>query len=672
MTRLARWLKRTAREEAARPRLVDALLGYRAFRYVVYRLRMTTVRVLLRTALHLLEVAALSRVFSLEYLAPILLLRHSSALIQSFWWGGLECQREAVRRAHRRRDLGDHVRSLDEWSVLTTLVMLSSVLAYGAWLGLAPRPFDGFSIYDAYAIACALRTVLELWSRANHSAVFAIARIRRSLTSFLVVDIVEVFGLLLLWLRVGPFAFAVMLVVTGVLRAALTQYYTRATRVAIGLPTPSPTVLRRIRRVRWRELPYGRALGFAVGNLALQFESLAIVLLSSGGEDAARLSALLHGLSPLLSAGYVWSRIFYFDFKSVSRHASAFLSVRLGRLLDATALVFPCVLWGAAWPLVARLLPGLFDVTAWPIAGFIVARSVFSLRQVEAYSYVDWRVQVRQLALLLAGLGGVAMFVDGDKARLIGVSLALTLAAYAGRRGRPTRAEFRDGETLGFEAWLGYLAGAPGPLRCVTVTVDRRIGRMGAVQRALTEAGFTSPVLVLGRSRLSFVVDAGTEDETALRRRLLEVSAGTLLELHIGRPFVDGRSLIVDGFPECAEIGALLSRARGDVLPVDGLKAEFLSTFAEGTCLTATSGRLERVGSELRRTLGSLLLVAASQSAPVRSRRGLPVAAYCPFGRTSVLFVVPRSVARDRNFASFARRVSDASVAATFSALRSP
>ncbi|MGC4067644.1 MAG: hypothetical protein QM784_23950 [Polyangiaceae bacterium] len=310
MTRIERWLMRTARQEAARPRLVDALLGYRAFRYVAYRLRMTTLRVLIRTVLHLLEVAALSRVFPLEYLAPILLLRHGSTLIQSFWWGVLECQREAIRRAYRRHDRGSHARSVDEWSVLTTLAMLASVLGYGAWLWFAPRPFDGFSIYDAYAIACAVRTSLELWSRANHSAVFAIARIRRSLTS-LIVNVVEVFGLLVSWLRIGPFAFAFMLVVTGVLRAALTQYYTGASRIALGLPAPSFALFRTFRRVRWREVPYGYALGYAFGNLALQLESLTIVLLSSGSEDAARLqSSCGSGLSPLLSAGYVWSQIF--------------------------------------------------------------------------------------------------------------------------------------------------------------------------------------------------------------------------------------------------------------------------------------------------------------------------------------------------------------------------
>ncbi|MGC4067643.1 MAG: hypothetical protein QM784_23945 [Polyangiaceae bacterium] len=109
----------------------------------------------------------------------------------------------------------------------------------------------------------------------------------------------------------------------------------------------------------------------------------------------------------------------------------------MGRLLDATAIVFPCVLWGLAWPLVRRLLPELYDVAAWPLACFIVARSIFSLRQVEAYSYVDWRVQVRQLAILLFGLSVVATLPIGEDAKVLGVSLALTSAAYFGRRGCP-------------------------------------------------------------------------------------------------------------------------------------------------------------------------------------------------------------------------------------------
>ncbi|MGC4067642.1 MAG: hypothetical protein QM784_23940 [Polyangiaceae bacterium] len=85
----------------------------------------------------------------------------------------------------------------------------------------------------------------------------------------------------------------------------------------------------------------------------------------------------------------------------------------------------------------------------------------------------------------------------------------------------------------------------------MSISVDRRLGRMGAVQRALVDAGFTSPTLLLGRSRLMFVVSASASDEADLRRRLLEASAGTLLDLDIGRPFSGGRALLLDGFRDC-------------------------------------------------------------------------------------------------------------------------
>ncbi|MGC4067641.1 MAG: hypothetical protein QM784_23935 [Polyangiaceae bacterium] len=101
------------------------------------------------------------------------------------------------------------------------------------------------------------------------------------------------------------------------------------------------------------------------------------------------------------------------------------------------------------------------------------------------------------------------------------------------------------------------------------------------------------------------------------------------------------------------------------------LRAEFLETFAGGTCLTAKTGKLGNIGSELRRSLGSLLLVVASQPAAVRTRRGLPVVVYRPCGRTLALFVVPGSIAREATFASFARKVSNASISETLAGIRS-
>jgi hypothetical protein len=383
-----------------------------------------------------------------------------------------------------------------------------------------------------------------------------------------VVDLFEVFGLLVAWLRIGPFAFALMLVLSGLLRAGFTLFFARATRLNLGLPSRPRSVWRELPRVRWLHFPWLRIFGFAIASLSLQLDSLAILLLSAGvaNHEILHIQILLHALAPLLGAGYGWSRVFYFDFKSITRFESPLLVARFGRLLDRTALVYPVVLSLLAWPIIEWLLPGFLGAAPWLLGAFVVARSVFALRQLEAFSYVDYRAQLRQSLILVAGLALGFLFLSRENLRLPIASAALLLAALVGPRGRAGATPLKPGGVLGTEAWLRCVSHLDAPLRLVVVTIDRRSTRMGAIRESLIAKGFTAPMLRLGRTQWAFCVDALENDTLNLRRRLIAATAGAASNLSIGPRQSNGRTLLREGLIESKALAWLLGTRGLDVV----------------------------------------------------------------------------------------------------------
>jgi hypothetical protein len=671
MKTLERWLLRQARREARRPKLIDALFGTEPFRYVAHRLRFVTVRVLLKTVLYLLEIVALSRVFPLEYLSPILVLRHTSTLAQSAWWGALEPQREALRAAYRSRDLGAFARITSQWSVYSLGAIALACFGFGSSFAFAPRPFQGFSIYDAYTIACGLRTAMEIGSRTQHSAVFAVARVRRPILSFVVIDIVEVFGLLYAWLQVGPFAFAWILILSGLLRALTTLYFVRSTRRFLGLPSSSRSIWQEIGRTPWRQFPLRRSVGFALSNLALQLDSLAIVLLSTKTADAdgMRIRIILHALAPLLGAGYGWSRVFYFDFKTLVRLHSPLLTIRFGRLLDRVALTFPIVLSLLAGPLVEWLIPGLLGEAPVLLLVFVVARSTFALRQIEAFSYVDVKAQIRQILTLIVGLSlGLGFLPDGVP-QLPLVTFVLFVAAFANPRARPKSEPLEPGSRLELEDWLARLRAIDEPVRLVSLTVHRSSVRLAALHRSLIRDGFISPILKLGRSQLVLFVPAGLETSQEFRRRLIASTSGAASLEFVGETKPTGKALLVAGLIETTELTWLLDGRewrKGLNGSSESLHARFRELFPEGTWLTPTRGRLPKLPLTTRRNLGSLIARVATfgTDSPPRLFH-FHVATYRPSGKVTNLFLLPKTAQSANSFASFQTLVRNASLRKT-------
>ena len=666
MKQLERWLARENRRQLRIPRLEDALFHRRAWAYVAHRLRFVTLRVVLRTALHLIEVVALSQVILPEYLGPILFLRHATMFGQSLWWGALEPQRTALREAHRKRDAGAFAALSSRWSALAAVVIALEQGLVGIWLLMAPRPFPGFSIYDAYAIACGLRLGLETWSRTQHSAVFAVARVRRPLWSLVLVDLLEVFGLLIAWLRIGALAFALVLAVSGALRAGFTLFFVRMTRRQLNLPERSRSVLREFRRNGWPVLPYGQLCKFAALNASLQVESLAVMALSTGAAGALGLALALtiHALSPLFGAGYAWARVFYFDFKRLDNYASSLLAGRFARLLDRVAIAYPLLLVVLVLPIAHWLAPELLFDAPWILTALVVARSAFALRQIEAYSYADYRVQLRQIVLLVAILGAIGITAHHPAVMLAGTTAAFLVAALLGRRAHIGSPRIEPGAVLGVDGWLRWLCEQQQRLRLVSVEIDRNTSTLGRVRRALIAQGFAAPFLRLGRATwlITAPVDA---DERTERVRLLDATAGTARSLTFGKgadggiaTFVkDLHAIASEPLAHASKLGEAVSACAQ--LTVQELVGEFEQQYPEGVWLSATGGSLQGLAKLARRDLSDILREALSgDRIDRRTSSEFKAATYRPCGELTHLLSYRARPHGFRTSVTFAERSS--------------
>jgi hypothetical protein len=676
MKTLLRWIERKGKQERRRPRLFDALLGIRPVQYVAHRLRFVTLRVLLRTCLHLVEIVALSQVFPLEYLGPILVMRHTSTLIQGAWWGALEPQRDALRNAYRRRDFSAFAHISSQWAAYSLLPITLVLVGYAASLLFLPRPFRGISIYDAYAIACGIRTAMELGSRTAHSAVFSVARVRRPLLTFVTVDIIEVFGLLYAWLQVGPFAFAWMLIAVGTLRLAFTLFFVRNTRKQLGLFAPSRSAIQQFTRMRLAHFPWLRSMGFSASNLSLHLDSLAILFLTfyTNASEGLRMRVLLHALAPLLGVGYGWSRIFYFDFKTLERFNSPLLVNRFGRLLDRVALIYPFVLSMLAAPLVEWLIPGLLGNAPWLLLIFVVARSSFALRQIEAFSYVDIRTQWRQLITLFLSLSLGALLLSKGSLRLPLVTAALFVAAFVFPRARPKTYEVKPAAVLHLEAWLSQLLAVESPLHLVAISVNRAQVRSGALRQSLLQFGFSSPLLEGTRSQLLLYVPMSKGDKASIQRRLIEATSGTITHIFVSDAYANGEQLLKVGILETQRLSWLIGGRDLPMMPLRSeasLRSRFRELFPDGVNLTSHQGCLKDLPVEARADLGQLLTQVSSLSSSSRFKASsIRIATYRPQGQVTQLFIVPKTETNREAFAAFQRMVCDVSLQNTLQGLK--
>jgi len=652
---------REKRRAARRSGLPLALLTTHGFRYLFRRGVVLFARLPIRTAFHVAEVIVFADFLELGFLGPLLAIRSAFVAFGAFHWGALEPLRRAVRREVARGDAPAAERETARYLRVAVDLCLLQLCALVLWLELGPRLFPSFSIIDAYAIGCCLRSMAETVTRTFHAGAFAVRRVRRPLPALLAVDLVDAGTALALWPLLGPWGFAIAQLCGGAVETALTFHYVR--RTYEGLPVSAPT-LARVLSERARA-PWSVLRGMLVpglGNLISQVDALLVTVLAVGSsEDALGLAAALHVLRPVLSLGTSWARLFYFDLAMLGGGVRRLFRVRFERslLLAAPAFALASIAVAALLePVLARSAPMGALLSFVP---FLIVRSLFAATQIQAFARGAYRALVGGAAVVLALVLSVP-WLRASSALLLGVaSLALALAAAVFRAGRARPSDDDSEPVLEPLSFLGRLTRESSPVSVYALALNANAGA-SAARLAPLLAALPGVACVTRLSRHTLLV-AGSP-ASSLVPACVGASAGSCERIEPFLALPDGhaalRALLEAGCLDNVKCPGEGTSA-GD--PERELRAAF-EALGGGVVLTEKAGSVPRSWAtprELAYTLGELASLAGGVR-PAR-RRGLRAAVYAPGGDASLVFVPVHSVDSAR-FTEFDRRVRWASVTA--------
>jgi hypothetical protein len=657
---LHRWLEKRRRAVASWPRLADALLSDRGARYVRYRLRFVLVRVLLRTALHVMELVLLSELFPLEWLAPVFIFRMSAPLISSFWWGALESLRDGVRALTFRRhgELGPLV---DDWVITSMGIALTLFGLAVLWCLSGLDEIEGFSILDAYALAIALRAGLDCVTRTLHSSVYALQRVYRPLSTLALVDVVDLIGPILLWWWFGAWSFALSILVSAALRTVFGLHYVGRARQRARMPAfVFGVALRRmLRRRSW--VLRGSVWKWGAASLLTQVDALLVIAFTGfgGSWEESPIAILLYLFSPLMMAGVGWARVFYFDLKRLEPSAPAFLMERFQRLLVRVALVFPAVAWVGVVGVTALLMPSWIHPGVALLLPLFWVRSLLALRQVRAFADGSTRALLRlsSAVVVTVVLAALLPFNDVIVLGVVVVLLGGALVAIAPSTPQRTVACV----LTGLPHWVA-LARRHGASRVWVGRVNRRVSVPGKVARALAWELPGTVSALLDRSCLIWFDTSGAPEPEA-RRRLIVASGGAFASLSSSE-LGAGESLQA----VLETRGVPLAAPSGVGAAAELLRRGFQQEFPAGHVLDGSTrglpGALARASEDLRYVVSAVLGARAEREVLRPRGAHVDVAVYAPGGEAELVFVVPAE--RDRAaFSRFKSEVRRASLLAS-------
>jgi hypothetical protein len=651
---LEHWLARVHRRHQRRSDLAAALLLGEGGRYARQRLSPMLLRVLVRTALHAVEIYLLMLALPFEYLAPLLGYRALVQIAGTAHWGALEPLRRRVREQAPAAVRWTITRWLSASTALGVLPALWFVLRM-----LDPR--TPLSLFDAYGFACCARLAGDVYARTLHSGVFALRRVYRPLSSLVVADALELALIIAGFDALGPWVLPLAISISGALDVSLSVLYTRRAYRRRRWQLPRISDARRAfaraqLRAEWKR--QARELAAAsVAHATTQLDGWLLLLLVARVDEphagGASLALAYYVLRPCLGFSAQWVRAFYFDLSRLEAGALQAFRAHLARYLRNVG--FGCA------ALIA--LPGVIAAAyvdprqdRWALACLVplaFVRALFAQRQLEAF------VRQRYVRLSLVGAvlaaGFIALAACEPSTTPLLLSAVGLLALGCVLLPAPLGSSEPDG---GLAAWL-HATRASARVQLAVMRVGPVNADAGRVARVLADALPGARVARCGRAQL--VVST---DEAALSNAsLIAVTGGALRELWVSG-YEPGSEVLQAAR---ARLPELLARALdADAPSPSALIAEFRSAFAGGTLLDLRSGagripqRCLRRG-QLSELLAQIVLACRQREATRRVRLPLSLAVYAPAGRAELVFIVPRA---QEAFAPFRARVLDATLAA--------
>ncbi|HWA76675.1 MAG TPA: hypothetical protein VG937_30290 [Polyangiaceae bacterium] len=678
MERIEALLRRAARNAARRVSLDEALLSDRALAYVWYRNRFLLLRIPLGVVLHVAEVLAFSDAFELGIIGPMLAIRSLPAVAGALWWGALEELRASVRACAARGDWGRAERFVRSYLGLAVDVAIAGVALAIAFIQWGPSEFEGFDIFDAYALACALRFGLEALTRTYHAGIFAVRRVYRPLWSLVLPDVAELLLALSLWSVLGPWGFSLSLLFGGVLGAGLQTHYVAKAYREHGAFRPR---LRRLGQAR-KDLERNDlwVLGrHALANLATHVDALLILFLSgtAAGGSGVAFVVLLHSLRPLLSAVSSYARVFYFDFKRLSLGTLAFFEQRFARVVNRFAWRLAALVSALSIALDLFVFRGELRVELGLLAAYTFARSLLSVQQLRAFTLERYGPLAKgALGALLVLFCVRALLPHEIPLVAAQIALLFVLAFWLERlnsRARAPRAV--PGEGVGALRFLALLAREPGAVRLGSAALDPRLdapmhGFVGGLSATLDGLVFSR----IGRRGVIWYQQNPSQTVAEVRERALRAGAGSLTRLTVSECFQSGSQALTPALELLSSFpGASAKQSQpAQVSNLSELNARFRREFPDGQALDLdhpASARLLKDRAQVRAILQAIQAVCLGKPGSERERSLPRCTPFCPDGEPEVVFLAPAS-SESAAFQAFASEVRSASLAVTLARAR--
>lgn len=515
-----REFERIVERARAAPHVTDALTETRSHSYFWSRTRLALPRALQRALLGTLELYLLAQILPWDLLPPFFFLRGVTWLASGMHWGWLEGLRSSIRENHRARRFGEMKRVTASWLLGSAGLGVTAFAAATAWIVWMPFA-AGFSVFDAFALACAFRFSIEALARTYHASLYAVRRIHRPLWSLLLPDAIEPLGLIVTFPSLGLWSFVLWTAVAAIARAAAQAHFTRKSldRARLG-----GGVRRRFREARFADLQLRASLPPAFANAAAQIDSLLLITLTALGNP--QLAALLYWARPLFAGVQGALRGFYFDLKWLEPRVPEVLIRRFRESLQWWAAYLGTTVGFAVSG--ALLLYGERDdrlLSLFPLFG--VARSLFALKQVRAFAdaHFAWFAWLTPLGLGLIALPFLPIDARDLSSSALLAASAAALGALALLPDRSARSAASRSGWMHRDAWLPFVATSGRGTLVFGETRSPPLVARPALSTALSDAMPGAAWSWLGKNRWAAWCDED-HDEAALRMQLARHGGG--------------------------------------------------------------------------------------------------------------------------------------------------
>lgn len=349
MKQLTHWFEAQRKAQDRLTTIQQALLGNGLSNYIKYRLRFFSMNTLIITAVHLIEFYIITLVFSFSHIVSILVLRSISMAIHGFWWGSLELLRSEVRTAQRNGDRRMTAHIISEWLTASFALSCIAIILISALSihSLTSHKNSNDLFFTVYIGVIGVGIAAQFITQTLHAGAYGVRRVYRPFWSLPISHLSSLTVLVILWPLFHRYSLPFALLVGSALSLTLTTIYTLKTYHILGIKLLLSINIKQSFRI------------FSlVSNLEVWLAGLSGVLMSAEGilviimligtnhyNSHYEPFIIFYLIAPLISAGFDWPRLFYFDLKRLNRPCFKAMIKKLNQYALRVSLILALFLW---------------------------------------------------------------------------------------------------------------------------------------------------------------------------------------------------------------------------------------------------------------------------------------------------------------------------------------